>query len=558
MSIGDRPTLERDPGQSPFRRADGRPWGSSFVGLIPMLRRRAVPSRWSFLLGAISAACLVVLIVTGVFLTIYYTPSNTVVRYQGPYPLLRGVEMSEAFASTMRISFEVRGGLLMRQAHHWAALLLPAVLLLQILDAFFTGRFRKPRRWQWVLLFGIFVTTLLAGWSGYALPDDMLAGTGLRIFQGVVLGIPLIGTALSMLIFGGEFPGTVLANLYPIHVIVAPAALVLLAIARLRLVWKSRPPQFPGAGRTADNIVGLPVWPTMAARWVGMFMITVGVIALNAALVEISPIWRQGPSLPGAAGAGSQPDWYTAFLDGALRLVPPGWEFMAFGRTWTLAVIVPLVAVSVFFVGILVYPYVEQWITRDHADHHLLDRPRDMPARTGIGVAGMVFYGTLWAAGSADLIATQFQLSFNAVIHVLQVLVLVGPVLGFLITYSACRTLQRLEQERLLHGVESGLIVRSPDGGYTEKHQPLRPGDRFVAASLVSASSPESRLNRRGKITPLERVRGRVASRYLADARWPQLDDIGAGNRAIPAGLPGEAVPHGEPRQDGSIDRRSA
>ena len=178
----------------------------------------------------------------------------------------------------MRISFEVGGGLLMRQAHHWAALLLPAVLLLQLLDAFFTGRFRKPRRWQWVLLFGIFVATLLAGWSGYALPDDLLAGTGLRIFQGVVLGIPMIGTALSMLIFGGEFPGTVLANLYPIHVIVAPAALVLLAIARLRLAWKCRPPQFPGPGRTADNVVGLPIWPTMATRWVGMFMITVGVI----------------------------------------------------------------------------------------------------------------------------------------------------------------------------------------------------------------------------------------------------------------------------------------
>jgi len=476
---------------SPFRRANGGPWGSRFVGLVATLRRRTVPSRWSFLLSAISSACLVVLLITGVFLTIYYTPSNALVRYQGPYPLLRGVEMSEAFASTMRISFEVPGGLLMRQAHHWAALLLPAVLLVQLLNAFFTGRFRKPRRWQWVLLFGIFVAALLGGWSGYALPDDMLAGTGLRIFQGVILGIPLIGTALSMLIFGGEFPGTVLANLYPIHVVVAPAGLVLLAIALLHLAWKCRPPQVLGPGRTADNVVGLPIWPAMAIRWMGMFLITVGLLAVNAALVDISPVWRQGPSSPAAAGAGSQPDWYTAFLDGALRLMPPDWELTVFDRTWTLAVIVPLAAVTAFFLIVVAYPYLEQWVTKDHADHHVLDRPRNTPVRTGVGVAGVVFYSTLWAAASADLIATQFHLSFNAVIHVLQVVVLLGPGLGFFVAHTACRTLRAAEHERLVHGAESGQILRSPSGGYVETPQPPRPGDRLVAGSIEPASPPE-------------------------------------------------------------------
>jgi len=319
----------------------------------------------------------------------------------------------------------------------------------------------------------------------------MLAGTGLRIFQGVVLGIPVIGTAASLLIFGGEFPGTVLHNLYPIHVIVAPAGLVLLGLVRLRLAWKGRPPQLLGRGRTADNVVGLPIWPAMAVRWLGMFLITIGVLAVNAALVEISPVWRQGPSSAGAAGAGSQPDWYTAFLDGALRLVPPDWEVTVFDRTWTLAVIVPLAAVTAFFLVVVGYPHLEQRITGDHADHHLLDRPRDTPVRTGIGVAGLVFYGTLWAAGSADLMATQFHLSFNAVIHVLQVVVLAGPGVGFLIAYTACRTLQEAEQERLVHGVESGQILRLPSGGYVETHRPLPPADRLVAASLVAASPPE-------------------------------------------------------------------
>ena len=183
---------------------------------------------------------------------------------------------------------------------------------------------------------------------------------------------------------------------------------------------------------------------------------------------------------------------------------------------------------SVFFVAIVAYPFVEQWLTGDGADHHFLDRPRDTPARTGIGVAGLVFYGTLWGAGSADLIATQFQVSFNAVIHVLQVVVLAGPGVGFLIAYGVCRTLQEVEQDRLAHGVESGLIVRLPSGGYVEKHQPLRPRDHSIAANLVSVSPPEPRLNHRGKIPPVERLRGRAASLYLADARWPQ-NDTGAG-----------------------------
>jgi ubiquinol-cytochrome c reductase cytochrome b subunit len=469
-----------DHAAAPFRWANGKPWGSSLVGLLARSRGRVVPGPWSFLLGAISAACVVVLILTGVFLTIWYTPSSALVRYFGPYPALRGVEMSQAYASTMRISFEVPGGLLLRQAHHWAALLLPAVLLLRLLATFFTGGFRKPRRWQWVLLFGVFLAALTAGWSGYALPDDLLAGTGLRIFQGVVLGVPVVGTWASSLIFGGEFPGTVLANLYPLHVVVAPVGLVLLALVRLRLADRQGPAQFAGPARTANNLVGLPLWPTMATKWLGMFSLTVGVIVLNAGLVEIAPIWRQGPSSAGAAGAGSQPDWYTAFLDGALRLVPPGWEVVLFDRTWTFAVIVPLAAIAIFFAAILGYPYLEQWVTRDGADHHLLDRPRDTPVRTGFGVAGLVFYGTLWAAGSADLMATEFQISFNMVIHLMQALVLADPLGGFLVAYTACRALQHAERERRLRGAESGVVVRLPNGGYREQHQPITVRERFI------------------------------------------------------------------------------
>jgi len=522
LSVTDRTQVPDDPSVAPFRRGNGTPWGSGIVRRLAILRGRAVPDRWSFLLGAVTTGCLVVLVVTGILLTIFYKPSSSIVRYHGSYPLLRGVEMSEAYASTLRISFEVTGGLLIRQAHHWAALLLPAVLLLRLLITFFTGAFRKPRRLQWVLLFGVFVAALTAGWSGYALPDDLLAGTGLRIFSGVVIAIPLIGTALSSVIFGGEFPGTIVATLYPLHVIIAPAGLVLLALLRLRLAHRAGPAQPSGPGRTEDNVVGLPMVPTMATKWLGMFWITIGLITLNAALVEIAPIWRQGPSSPGAAGAGSQPDWYTAFLDGALRLVPSGWEVVGFDRTWTLAVIVPLAALAVFFAAVAGFPLLEQWLTGDVAEHHLLDRPRDTPARTALGVAGLLFYGTLWAAGSADLIATQFQTSFNAVIQLMQITVLAGPMVGFGITYIVCGAIQEREQDRLLDGVESGVIVRLPSGGYVEAHRPVTPRERFVATSLTSMAPRKGRRNHRGKITPVERVRVRLSRRYLANTQCQQ------------------------------------
>ena len=451
--------------------------------LIDRLRHRASPSHWSFLFGIVSLACLVVLIVTGVILMFFYEPSSATLAYRGRYPLLQGVEMSEAFASILRISFDVNGGLLVRQAHHWAALVLPAALILQLLSTFFTGAFRKPRRLSWLLLFGIFVLALVAGWSGYALPDDMLSATGLRIAQGVALGIPVVGTPLAWILFGGEFPGRIIPTLYGIH-LVAPALLVVLLAVRLRLSWRQRPPQFPGPGRTEDNVVGVPMWPTMAAKAAGLFFLTAGVLTLMAGTLTISPVWLYGPAAPGSASAGSQPDWYTGFLDGALRLVPAGWEFVWLGRTWTLAVLVPLAAVGLFLALVAAYPFIESRILVDRREHHLLDRPRDTPTRTGIGAAGVTFYGALWAAGSADLIATQFAVSFEGVIWFLRGVAVAGPVLAYVVTWQVCFALQAADRERLEHGAESGRILQSASGGYSEVHQPLSPRQRSRLAAI--------------------------------------------------------------------------
>jgi ubiquinol-cytochrome c reductase cytochrome b subunit len=481
------------------------------------LRRRAVPNHWSSLFGVVSVTSLIVLVVTGVILMFFYTPSSTQVEYTGSYLPLKGVEVSKALDSTLRISFEVPGGLLIRQAHHWAALLLPASIIMQLLTTYFTGAFRKPRRGQWVLLFLIFIVSLVGGWSGYALPDDMLSGTGLRIVEGIALGIPLVGTPLTWLLFGGEFPGEILANLYPIHVAIVPAALLVLLVLRVRSSYVHKPPQLSGPGRTEGNVVGMPLLPNAAARAGGLMLLVTGVLLLISATVTINPIWLYGPASPGDASAGSQPDWYTGFLDGALRLVPPGWEFEWLDRTWTPAILVPLGVVGLFFLLVAAYPFIEGWVTGDNRDHNLLERPRNTPTRTGIGVAAIVFYGTLWIAGSADLIATRFSVTIEGVIGFLQVMLVVGPAIAFTITRRVCLALQRKDREIVVHGYETGRIVRLPGGEYIEVHAPVGESERLRLIDVPTQVPLVLRPDDRGRLTLTRRLRVQLSRFFLED-----------------------------------------
>ncbi|GAA1441732.1 cytochrome bc complex cytochrome b subunit [Leifsonia poae] len=471
--------------------------------------------------GVVSLACIAVIFISGLFLMFFYAPSSTPVVYRGGYEPLDGATMSKAMRSTLAISFEVQGGLLMRQAHHWAALLLPAALIMQLLTSFFTGAFRRPRRLGWVLLFLLLITALVGGWSGYALPDDMLSGTGLRIVEGIVLGIPVVGTWLSTLLFGGEFPGQIIEHLYPVHVAIVPALLIGLLALRIRAGYLQKPAQFAGRGRTEDNVVGVPVLPNAAARAGGLFLIVTAVILLVSATVTISPIWLYGPSSGGNASAGSQPDWYTGFLDGALRLVPPGWEFVWLGRTWTLAILVPLAVVGVYLAAVLLYPFVEEWITGDDRDHNILDRPRNTSTRTGIGVAGIVFYGALWGAGSADLVATHFHVGVESVVAFYQAAAVLGPALAFVVTRRVCLALQKKDRQILLHGYETGRIVRLPGGEYVEIHQPVDAHERWRLANTGDGTPVLARPDERGHVGLGARARAGLSRFFFEDRLTP-------------------------------------
>ncbi len=443
--------------------------------------RKVFPDHWSFLLGEIALYSFIVLLLTGIFLTIWFKPSMAEIEYQGTYELMRGLQMSEAFESTLAISFDVRGGMLVRQIHHWGAILFMAAMTAHMLRVFFTGAFRKPRELNWLIGVVLLSLGMIAGMTGYSLPDDLLSGTGLRFTDGAIRSIPLVGTWIEFFVFGGEYPGDmIIARFYMAHILLLPAILLGLISAHMALVVYHKHTQFPGPGRTENNVVGYPLFPVYMAKAGGFFFIVFGVLILMGATMSINQVWLYGPYNPAQVTAGSQPDWYMGWVEGAVRIMP-GWESHWGPTTWSWNIFLPFaVLMGIFYTALAVWPFVEAWLTGDKRPHHILDRPRNAPTRTALGVAGMTFYGLMWAGGGNDIIATQFNVSLNAVTYFLRVAVFVGPVIAFIVTKRLCLSLQRADAQRVLHGSESGIIVRSPAGGYSEPHVPLSTDEAFT------------------------------------------------------------------------------
>jgi ubiquinol-cytochrome c reductase cytochrome b subunit len=495
---------------------------TSISGLVKEVGRKIFPDHWSFMLGEVALYSFVVILLSGTFLTFFFQPSMAEVTYQGSYVPLKGIDMSAAMQSALNISFDIRGGLLFRQIHHWAALLFIAAIGLHMLRIYFTGAFRKPREINWFIGFVLFVLALAEGFTGYSLPDDLLSGNGLRIIDGMVKGIPIIGVWISYLLFGGEFPGTaVVSRLYSLHIMLLPALLIAMLGAHLLLLVINKHTQFAGPGKTNDNVVGVPVMPVFAAKAGGFFFIVFGVIVLIASLFTINPIWNYGPYDPSPVSAGTQPDWYIGFADGALRLVPPHWEVVWGGYTVSFNILVPIVVLMGLLAAVAFYPFIEAWVTGDKREHHILDRPRNAPTRTAIGAALMTLYAALWGAASSDLMATHFKLSIDQVIHVMQFLAVVGPFIAFWITKRVCLGLQKKDREIALHGHESGRIVRLPGGEFIEVHTPLTEYERWNLVSYNEYEPLMVRPNERGVVTPLERLRASVSGFFFEDRISP-------------------------------------
>ncbi|GAB2985431.1 cytochrome bc1 complex cytochrome b subunit [Nocardioides montaniterrae] len=465
-------------------------WADERLGLGNLMKknlRKVFPDHWSFMLGEIALWSFVVLLLTGVFLTLWFDPSMSEVTYNGSYAPLRGVDVSSAYASTMDISFDVRGGILLRQMHHWAAMLFIASMMIHLMRVYFTGAFRKPREVNWVIGCLLLLLGTLEGFTGYSLPDDLLSGTGVRAADGFMKATPVVGTYLSFFLFGGEFPGhAIIPRLYSMHILLIPGLLLGLIAAHMMLLVYHKHTQWAGPGRTEENVVGYPMLPVYAAKAGGFFFIVSGAIALLGGLFSLNPVWKFGPYDPSKVTAGSQPDWYMGWPDGLLRIMP-AWETHLWGHTVSWNIMVPiLVAPPALLTFLILLPFIENWITGDKREHHLLQRPRNAPTRTALMVSLMTFYGLAWAAGGNDIIAIKFHLSINEITYFMRGAVFIGPAIAFFIARRWCISLQRHDHEKLLHGYESGVLVRSAQGAYAEKHLPLPAGKAYMLTQRSS------------------------------------------------------------------------
>jgi ubiquinol-cytochrome c reductase cytochrome b subunit len=428
--------------------------------------RKVYPDHWSFLLGEIALFCLVVLVFTGVFLTFFYVPDTRgTTVYQGPYVPLRGQQVSDAYNSVLRLSFQVRAGLLMRQTHHWAALVFVAAIVVHLCRIFFTGAFRRPRELNWIIGISLLFLGMAEGFTGYSLPDDLLSGVGLRIFDSVVLAIPVVGTWIASLGFGGEFPAPeMISRLFVFHVMLLPAILIAGVAVHIGILVLQKHTQYPGTGRTERNVVGKRFWPEQTFKSVSLLLLTAGTLAGLGGLFQINPVWQYGPYNPANVSSPAQPDWYIGFLDGALRLGPP-WSFKLFGYTisevfWP-AILFPAVAFGI----LILWPWIERRFTRDYAEHHLLNRPRDVPLRTAVGMAGLTVFFVCFLEGGNDILAVLLNVSVEAITRILQYAFVLGPLVAGLITYLVCRSLRAtgMHPAKATAGMR---LERTASGGY--------------------------------------------------------------------------------------------
>ena len=426
------------------------------TGTTPIVRktlRYLFPDHWSFLLGEVALYAFMVLVATGIYLTFFFVDSTREVTYHGPYLPLQGQEMSEAYRSVVNISTTVKAGLLIRQTHHWAANVFIAAIVLHLFRIFFTGAYRKPRGLTYFIGVTMLMLSLLEAYMGYSLVDDLLSGMGLVIGYSVGLSIPFVGANLMSWLFHGPFPGqgSFWPRMYMLHILLFPILIGTLLTVHLLLVAMKHHTQFRRTTSQSEHTIrGVPTWPGQAPRSLGLLFGTAGLLFLLGGLVQVNPIWLWGPFHTYSSTNGAQPDWYLGWLIGGLRLVPsfdlvigkytlvpnPFWGGAAF----------PLVVFGFLYV----WPWIERKVTGDYAYHNFLERPRDNPMRTAIGVGMASWVLLVFIAGSSDRAYVWLNVGYTSQIEVYRVLVFVLPLVAAAIAFRVCEELvagERVEED---------------------------------------------------------------------------------------------------------------
>jgi ubiquinol-cytochrome c reductase cytochrome b subunit len=442
------------------------------AGAVRKESSHVFPKHYSFFWGELALYSFVTLVLSGTVLALFFVPDTTDVVYHGQYVNAQGLHMSRAYESALNLSFEVRCGLFIRQVHHWAALVFVASIVLHMFRNFFTGAYRKPREFTWVTGVALLMISLVEGYLGYSMLDDLLSGMGVRIVSGLILSVPVIGTWLHWMIFGSEFAGDLwISRFFLVHVFLVPGIIFALIAVHLGLVWYLKHTQFPGPGARETNVIGDRAMPGFGAKTMANALCVFGVLGLLGALFQINPIFLWGPYTPAGSSTSVQPDWYVGFLIGALRMFPP-WD-LHLGRYTVPAPFWPgLVIPLLMFLLLFLYPFLEQLFTKDRGLHNLLQRPRDNPVRTALGAMAIIFYLVLFVAGADDVFDIAFKVPFEWMRWGERVAVFVLPPFAYLLTQRICLGLQRADRDVLERGIRTGLLQERPDGVFVELRQP--------------------------------------------------------------------------------------
>ena len=390
---------------------------------------KVFPHNWSFLLGEIALFAFIVLVLTGVFLTMFYRPSIDPVVYNGSFELYRGTEQPAAFESILRLSHDVPGGLLFRRIHRVAAHLFVAASVLHMLRILLTGAFRRPREVNYLVGIGLITFAFAAGFTGYSLPYDSLAGTGIRIAYSELLSFPVVGDSVAFWIFGGDFPtGDVIPRFFVFHVMVLPAIIIGALTVHLALVVRQRHTQFPARGIDGHRFVlGKPLWPAQFAESATLMLWVGGLLTAAAVLVPWSDVTLIGPYVPGEVGNNAQPDWYVFWVEGALRIFPAV-EFSVFNlMTISGPFIAGILLPGLVFTGLALYPFLERRVYGLTGEWHVLTNPLEIPLRAAFVLGTFSFVLIISAAATNDILSRMTGIPIEAATWFFRIVALVVP-----------------------------------------------------------------------------------------------------------------------------------
>lgn len=400
-------------------------------GVRTWLQRSLYPVHWSVLLSHLALWSFVVLLLTGLVLTVFYRPSVEPVVYSGAAELYDGRQLPAAYASVVRISEDVPGGLLLRRVHRAASHLFLAAVVAHLLRVLVSAAFRG-RIGNYLLGLALGAVALGLGYTGQNLPFELLAGTSLRIGFSLLSSIPWVGPDLALLVYGGDFPtGEVLQRFWLLHVLLLPVLLVAGLLVHLALVVRRGHQRIPGA--SGGSVTRAPL-----ARSALLGTLTAALLVASAAVVPWSDVTLEGPYRIGQAANDLQPDWFLFWPEGAMRILPAiDVELLGTQLTNTFVAGVALPATLLLFP--LVLPLVDRWRAPRSVDPDVAEHPFDAPVRLGFVVAWVSTLAVLGAGATDDVVADATGVAVESIVYALRVALVTLPVLSGVSAYAYAR-----------------------------------------------------------------------------------------------------------------------